>query len=299
MTRSRLYCIRIALALAATATLGSAHADTLAHLDALQREMRIAEDVIEAALGNVPNMRVSDVEADYLAGQGVLISLSVRTGWLGSAHGQRVVKIIRNEAISMPVPDMVHEILADLDLDLPTLGGHPPNLEALRELRGQQRQLRAQQRKVRQRIWDARFQMARTEETPAAGGTDFREKYEREVAALEEELRRLEAEDDALEARIDAEYEQLTSVSNVEEVEFSRVPEEAPGEADFDAALVQTLCDYGATFKSLPQDEHLSVRVRRYGGDAFRVFRFEDVVACQRGGTSPDELMAKATAYED
>ena len=295
MTRSRLYCIcspiriRIALGLAAAVTLGSAHADTLAHLDALQREMRIAEDVIEAALGNVPGVRVSDVEAAYLAGQGVLISLSVRTGWLGSAHGQRVVKIIRNEAISMPVPDMVHEILADLDMDLPTLGGRPPNLEALRELRGQQRALRAQQRKVRQRIWDARL---------GASGAPAKEHAADAVAALEEELQRLEEEDDALEARIDAEYEKLASPREVAEVEVSET-EVAPPAADFDAALVQTLCDYGATLKSLPHDERLSVRVRRLDGDAFRVFRFKDVVACQRGGTSPDELMAKATAYED
>ena len=295
--------LRPPLAVAAALTVASAHAEPPAHLEALQQELRVAEDVIEAALDNVPDLRVSGVEADYLAGQGVLISLSVSTGWPGSGYGRRVVRIIRDEDISVPMPEMVHEILADLELDLPaldrhppTLGRHPPNLAPLRELRNEQRELRNQQRKVRNRIWAARLDAATGSDAGDAGT----------VAALEEEMQRLEAEEDALEERIDAEYERLASTREVEAVETVEQDEEArTGSAsdgtstpEFDTALARVVCDYGATLKSLPREERLSLRVRRHAGDTFHVFRFEDVIACQRGEMTPETLLDNGVSYE-
>ena len=288
--------LRPPLALAAALTVASAHAEAPAHLDALQQELRVAEDVIEAALDNVPDLRVSGVEADYLAGQGVLISLSVSTGWPGSGYGRRVVRIIRDEDISVPMPEMVHEILADLELDLPTLGRHPPDLAPLREFRNEQRALRNQQRKVRNRIWAARLDAATGSDAGDAGT----------VAALGEEMQRLEAEEDALEARIDAEYERLASTREVEAAETVEQDEEArTGSAsdassapDFDTALARVVCDYGATLKSLPREERLSLRVRGHAGDTFHVFRFEDVIACQRGEMTPETLLDNGVSYQ-
>lgn len=291
MTASR--SLRIAavppLVVAACLTVGPAHAEPPPHLDALQREMRIVEDVFDAALGDVPGVRVGAVEADYLAGQGVLLSLSLRTPWLGPTHGKRVVKIIRDRDMAVPVPDMVHEILADLELnlDVPMFAHRALDLSALRELRDEQRALRNQQRKVRQRIWGARLQMAEGE-----SGEDAADM----VAALEAELQRLEDEDDALGARIDAEYEQLASTREVEEVEVSATAEAVPA-ADFDTALARAVCDYGATLKSLPRDEHLSVRVRERDGVTFHVFGFDDVIECQRGAVTPEELLGKGVSY--
>ena len=297
MTTSRPLRIAAAtpLVVAACMIVGPAHAEPPPHLDALKREMRIVEDVFDAALGDVPGVRVGAVEADYLAGQGVLLSLSLRTPWLGPVghgpmHGKRVVKIIRDRDMAVPVPDMVHEILADLELnlDVPMLAHRSRDLSALRELREEQRALRNQQRKVRQRIWDARL---------GAGGAPANGDAADAVAALEEERQRLEDEEDALEARVDAEYEKLASTREVaEEVEVSATADAAP-DADFDTALARAVCDYGATLKSLPRDEHLSVRVRGRDGDTFHVFGFDDVIECQRGAVTPDELLGKGVSY--
>ena len=282
------------LVAAACMIVSPAHAEPPPHLDALKREMRIVEDVFDAALGDVPGVRVGAVEADYLAGQGVLLSLSLRTPWLGPAghgplHGKRVVRIIRDQDMAVPVPDMVHEILADLELnlDVPMLAHRSRDLSALRELREEQRALRNQQRKVRQRVWDARL---------GASGAPAKEAAADAVTALEEELQRLEDEDEALEARIDAEYEKLASTREAEEVEVSATADAAP-DADFDTALARAVCDYGATLKSLPRDEHLSVRVRERDGDTFHVFGFDDVIECQRGEVTPDELLGKSVSY--
>lgn len=282
------------LALAACMTVSPAHADAPSHLDPLKREMRIVEEVIDAALRDAPGVRVGAVEAHYLAGQGVLLSLSLRTPWLGPGwpdptHGKRVVRIIRDHDMAVPVPTMVHEILNDLelDLDVPMLAHRSLDLSALHELRDEQRALRSQQRKVRQRIWGTRLEVA-----GGGGGEDAADT----VAALEAELERLEVEEDALEGRIDAEYEKLASGRDAAEVEVSATAE-ATAAADFETALAQAVCDYGATLKSLPRDEHLSVRVRERDGATFHVFRFDDVVGCQRGAMTSGELLDKGVSY--
>ena len=281
--------VPLAMALATALAGASALADAPPHVEALRQELRVAEDVFEAALDNVPDLWVSGVEADYLAGQGVLISLSVRTGW--SVHGKRVVRIIRDEDVTVPVPEMVHEILADLELDLPSFGRRPPDLEPLRELRQEQRALRDQQRKVRERIWQVRLDMASGAREGDGAET---------VAALEEEMRRLEAEEAALETRIDAEYDGLTPVREIEDATEVEAPG-ATGETiapNFPTTLARLVCDYGATLKSLPHDEHLSLRVRRRTGNTFHVYKFEDVIDCQRGAMTPEELLGKGVTYE-
>ncbi len=296
MTASRHLRIAVVppLLVAVCMIVSPAHAEPPPHLDALKREMRIVEDVFDAALGDVPGVRVGGVEADYLAGQGVLLSLSLRTPWLGPAghgptHGKRVVRIIRDHDMAVPVPEMVHEILADLelDLDVPMLVHRSLDLSPLHELRHERRALRGQQRKVRQRIWGMRLEVAGGEGEADAADT---------VAALEEELQRLEDEDDALGARIDAEYEKLASGRDAAEVEVSETVEATPA-ADFDTALAQAVCDYGATLKSLPRDQHLSVRVRARDGDTFHVFEFDDVVECQRSAVTPEELLGRGVRY--
>ena len=276
-------------ALAAAATTGPAHATPPAHLDALQQEMAVAEDVFRAALGNAPGVRVWDVEADYLAAQGVLLSMAVRKGWFGAGRA-RLVKIIRDEEIGVPIPDMVHEILADLDI--PGLARRAPGFEVLNELREQQRALRNQQRKVRHRIWQTRLDIATGEHEQESEDT---------VAALEAEIERLDAEHEALESRIDAEYQRLsagdTGGGQVETPAGQDATDPVP-DADLEALLLQAVCDYGGTLKSLPEDEHLSLRVRESTRDVFYVFRFEDVVDCQRGSTTPAKLLEAGVSYE-
>lgn len=281
-------CAVLLFALAAGATTGSAGAAPPPHLDALRQEMAVAEDVFQAALGNAPGVRVWDVEADYLAAQGVLLSMAVRKGWFGTGRA-RVVKIVQDTEIGVPIPDMVHEILADLDI--PGLAHRAPDFEVLNELREQQRALRNQQRKVRHRVWQTRLEIATGQDEEEGADT---------VVALEAESERLDAERKALESRIDAEYQRLSASGTGGQVE-TPAGQDASGpvpDADLEALLLQAVCDYGGTLKSLPEDEHLSLRVRESTRDVFYVFRFEDVVDCQRGSMTPAKLLEAGVSYE-
>ena len=275
-------------ALVAAATTGSVRAAPPAHLDALRQEMAVAEDVFQAALGNAPGVRVWDVEADYLAAQGVLLSMAVRKGWFGAGRA-RVVKIIQDEDIGVTIPHMVHEILADLDI--PGVAHRTADFEVLNELREQQRALRNQQRTVRALVWQTRLGIARGQQE---------EKGEDTVSALEAEIERLDAEHEALQSRIDAEYQRLSAGETGDQIE-TPAGQDASGpvaDTDLEALLLQAVCDYGGALKSLPEDEHLSLRVRESTRDVFYVFRFEDVVDCQRGSMTPAKLLEAGVSYE-
>lgn len=85
----------------------------------IRRELRIGADVLRAALDDaVPeSRRVVDVETGYLAGQGVLVIVDLVSPWL--RIDGRSIDIAPEITGLERIPDMVHEILTELNLGLP------------------------------------------------------------------------------------------------------------------------------------------------------------------------------------
>lgn len=250
-----------------------------AHVDALDREMRVLANVFEAALRDAPGVSrpVRRVEVDYLAGQGALVTLSLSRGWFGSYR----VEVGADANGVIAVPGMVHDILADLQI--PVSPWDAEELEALRELRKEQRGLRREQREVRKRIRERRRQQA------------LEGNGEAEIEALQRELAGLKAQHEALSADIREQF------GEVHEMRKHRALAEADAEGgaeSFETALLDAVCSYGDALKSMPMDEHLSVKVRRRENSAFYVFRMKDVLACENDGIDPEALKAAAVIYE-
>ena len=267
------------IALAALVAANAAGAAAPARLDALDREMRVLANVLEAALRDAPGVgkRVRRVEVDYLAGQGALVTLSLARGWFGSYR----VEVGADANGVIAVPSMVHDILADLQI--PVSPWDAEELEALRELRQEQRDLRREQREVRKKIRKHRRQQA------------LEGNGEAEIEALQRELAALEAEHEALSADLRDQY------GEVHQVRKRRALAEADGEdgaQDFETALLDAVCSYGGALKSIPEDERLSVKVRRRDQSAFYVFGMKDVLACQNDGMALEKLKAAAVIYE-
>ena len=273
-----------AMALATLVAANAAGAAAPARLDALDREMRVLANVLEAALRDAPGVgkRVRRVEVDYLAGQGALVTLSLARGWFGSYR----VELGADANGVIAVPGMVHDILADLQI--PASPWDAEELEALRELRQEQRGLRREQRELRKKIRKHRRQQALEGDGEEGDG-------EAEIEALQRELAALEAEHEALRADIRDQY------GDVREVRKHRALAEADGEdrtQEFEMALLDAVCSYGGALKSVPEDERLSVKVRRRDQSAFYVFGMKDVLACQNDGMALEKLKAAAVVYE-
>ena len=273
----------LAFALLAASAASAVAAQPPEHLDALEREMRIMQKVFTAALRDAegPHARVRDVQVGYLAGQGVLIDVSLRRGWFGSYH--RVVEIDADGDVSMAMPSMVRDILMDLEIPL-----GPVDVEAFEAVREERRELRRERRELRGKIRELRRQAPLDDEGKAA------------LEKLRAEQEALRAEHEALRADLRDQYAQVHVVREQLEDDGeagdagAESGEEAPG---FDAMLAGAICDYGATLKSLPEDERLSVQVRRRGQNAFHVFTFADVLECAAGDLTPAELLEQAIVY--
>lgn len=246
----------------------------------LRRELRIGGDVLRAALTDMlpEPRRVVAVDAGYLAGQGVLVVVDLASSWLHPqiTRPEMDPHITRLEQI----PDMVHDILEDLNLGLSR--HQRQDLHELREIRDAQRAVRAEQRALRGELRARRRALL-------DAGNERAAQLQREIDTLNASLAAAEAEERSL-------VEDAGAVRHTLE---SPDPDAAVGSmpADMDLAVAESVCGYGATFSSLAADEHLNVLIRQGDVSHYYVFPMAMVRACQAGGLSPEALLEKGHSY--
>ena len=289
--RRRTLCTAVAAAF-----VGGSQAAEVDNLGVIERDLAIVENVLEAALANAVDerYRLGDVEAAYLANQGVLVSLDIARnvdsryiGWGTDGWRWNWNDVRRGIAVAPAEPRLDH-LLDTLQISIAPFA--PEDLAELRALRQEQRDLRNEQRQLRRRLRGLRSQAARAE-------GDHRIELEAEIAAEERELNALQEDYSALEADIDAEYERLRTQRNRPGTDTT---EEEAVDGDFDNRIVQAVCDYGTTLNALPDDAHLTVVARfdDHSKRRFYVFTMQDVTACQRKTLDIAALRERALIYE-
>ena len=255
----------------------SAQAKEPNDLDQIKREIKIAEDVIEAALrAKLEDVfRVSDVEANYLANQGVLVNVTLTN--------RSVTHDIEITGLDQ-IPTVVQNILNKVQIEIEPY--EPEELAELRELREEQRQIRNQQRNVRRDLRSMRSQLSRA-------NSDDTDEIEDEIARLADELANLEHDYAILETDIDHQYERVREARRMPEVEPA-----SPEFTDVADAISRVACDYGATLRSLRNDENLSFIVNERRFDTVLVYRQRDIIDCQRETIQASQLRERAFVYQ-
>jgi hypothetical protein len=247
--------------------------------DRVRRELRIGGDVLRAALSETlpANLRIVDLEAGYLTGQGVLVIVDLSSPWF-RVDGDSI-EVEPDIAHLEQIPDMVHEILSELNLGLTRY--QTEELQELRDIRDTQRAARAEQRALRAELRQARRERQQAGNPEAAAALDESiASLRTDIAALDEEL---------LDLNRDADTARQT------------LNEPTPGaqRADsMDTAVADAVCAYGATFQWLAGNEHLNVLLRRFDRSRYFVFDISRVRACQTGDISSADLLETAFGYE-
>ena len=255
-------------------------------LSDIQREARIVADVMQSALRTElrEGTRVTAVTAEYLAQQGVLISVKLNAPWLVINDGESAIEI--NGQLSLEeIPAMVENILSDLQIDVKRY--EPEALEALRELREEQRDLRSEQRELRSELRTERRELVRAD-------ADDKNKVQERIDRLELELQALETQSEALSQDIDRQYEELRDYRGGPS---SPAPQSTP-DAGMDAIIAQSVCDYGATLKTLPDSNYVTIALRRNDSSEYLAFQMEDVRSCNRGDLRTERLLEMAYRYD-
>ncbi len=256
------------------------------NLDDKQREARIVADVMKSALRSElrNGVRVTTVSAEYLARQGVLISVKLNAPWLVINDGDSAIEF--NGQLNLEeIPTMVENILSDLKIDVKPY--EPEALEALRDLREEQRELRSEQRELRSDLRKERRDLVRAE-------ADDKDKVQQRIDQLELELQALEAQSDALSQDIDRQYEELRDYRGGPS---SPSPQPAANR-DTNTIIAQAVCDYGATLKALRSDSYVTIAIRRNNSNEYLAFLMDHVRSCNRGDMRTDRLLELAYQYE-
>ncbi len=270
------------LLLAASTTTGARTPDNLADVE---REARIVADVVRSALRNEAGdqLRISRVEPQFLAEQGVLLTVEVNTPWRGQYDYGQGWNF--NERFSIPeIPSMVENILKDLQINVAPY--EPEALEELRELRNEQRDLRREQRDIRADLRKERRALAKADDA------DDRADAEHKISRLESELAELDKQYQELSAAIDGQYQRLRNYRDG----YPEANSEQP--PALDPLIARTACDYGGTLKSLADDEFLTIALRRGQTTTYYAFRMVHVRRCSERNMDPDEMLRQGYAYE-
>ena len=251
----------------------------------ISREIRIFEDVFGAAIRNADdsNLRIGSAKAHYYANQGIVVELDVSSPWPGH-RAKRAIQIDTSLNSLSEVPAMVHDILADLEIAIAPY--EPEELQELQELRGEQRDLTTEARRLRSDLRELRRRLSREDDA------DERSELADEIAELERELDLTAQEEAAIRDDISAQYDRLKDASKRRADE--PVQENA---AELDSVVGRAACDYGATMKSLPDREHLSISVTQRHARRYYVFQMEDVRDCRDGKLDVDELLETGFVY--
>lgn len=242
----------------------------------LRRELRIGAEVFRSALAeNLANdRRALQVEAGYLAGQGVLLLVELTRPWFLGPNVEVNPEIAHLEQI----PEMVQDILAQLNIGLAPQQAE--DFRELREIRSAQREVRGEQRELRAQIRETRRRLRRADGAEANRLREQIDELNRDLAAAKAEEQTLEAE--AARAR----------------ASLGEASRDDDRPARLDQAVARTVCAYGATFRSPADDEHLNVVVRSSGSSRYYTFRLADTRRCQAGALNAESLLQRADVRE-
>ena len=283
-------CARLTVfaCLIACLSTGAVNAREVGNIDDIQREARIVADVMQSALRNElrDGVRVTTVTAEYLARQGVLISVKLNAPWLVINEGDSAIEI-NGQLTLEEIPTMVENILSELQIDV--MHYEPEALGALREMREEQRELRTEQCELRATLRQERRELVRAEDD------DDKDESQQRIDTLERELAALEAQSNALSADIDRQYEELRDYRGGSSSPASR---ETRSSTDVDAVITQTVCDYAATLKSLKSDNFLTIAVRGNDSTSYFAFEMDHVRRCNRGDMRTERMLELAYQYQ-
>jgi len=259
------------------------HARGVDNLDPIIREMEIAKDVFRSSMSKSlsQDIRIASVDAQYLAQQGVLISINVVRPWFTvSERGQHITFDADFQTIS-DIPRVVQDIFEKLNISMPPYDTE--ELDELRELRTEQRELRKEERQLQKKTRVKRREFVRADDT------DDREDIAREINDLERELKGVEVQLDALNADLEKQYQRLSE---------GRSRRSRPDTGlDIDVAVSETACNYGSTFKTLDAQRFLTVAVKQRELTKYFVFKMEHIRACSRDDIDPTELLERSYVY--
>jgi len=259
-----------------------------------EKELRIMSKIFDTSLAEVKQTNnrkhysgSRKTEAVYLAQQGMVFSFSFsQSGFSGEdwqAFGEGIGQLVGSISAEIAQSFADVDFVAPVAPIAPLTDGHwegsieayETYQEAMENLRDEQRDKREEVRDIQRSIREIERQ-ARREEIDSKQLDKTKKKLKEKMRILSKKLKQYE--------NIRKEYEE------------KRKEKYKINNQDKSNLITSTLCDYGATLRSLKNNEHITLIFKRFenGKDQVHVFNYQDVKNC----TNKDKLLKKAISYQ-
>lgn len=280
---------------AGAAALGLAAAVALAKADypRLKKDVAVMESILKTEFerGDEP-LRGLEIRGHYLAEQGVVFTVDVsRRHSVFSFHTEEDDEVSRFVLRGAPpAPDAISfdefEFETIIDNAMEEAGRAMRMVEIDRESRELMREVAMDMRDVERELARINLQMIHADD-------DEKASLEEEAASLDQQLAELETRQE----QVEQEIERRVEVRHAEREQERAKREQARQEqlARLEKRLVQSLCDYGTTLRSLPDNEHVSLIIDAEDNQRqIVVMDRRDIMNCSPGS---DALQSKALKY--
>ena len=266
--------------------------------DELNKDMRIMKKIIETSIAE-ENRYSNRVDAIYLAEQGMvftvfsssLIPLPEFSGdweaW-GESIGARTLSIVQ-DAIPAVAPVLPPEARAEMEAEIESSlaeldGSYTDSAEERERLRTLREQARLQREEYRDNLRKLR--------------EIERESYRADEARKNE----LDKERSFVERAIEEYQKQLKQYEKkMAEIKQARQQKKQAQKAAIMKQTVAALCDYQASLRTLPEDEHVTLIFEKFNDtkkpDQVFVFKKSELDGCDSSSRGLDKLIASATQY--
>lgn len=259
-----------------------------------EKELRIMSKIFETSLSDANLSSKNQVfsrggtESLYLAKQGMVFTFNFGNGHFGNASDWQAF----GEGIGQLVGTIASEVgeaFADMDRPVPVAPTSPTSdvnweknmeayeayQEAMEELREQQREQRQEVRELQRNIRDIERQSRRDE-----GDT----------SELKKTKQKLEEKMSQLSKKLEV-YEKSRKEYNEKRLEKIQLNNKKKSDL-----IISTLCDYGATLRSLSSREHVTVIFENYENNKDQVYVFD--AKAVRSCDSSSNLLSSAISYK-
>ena len=253
-------------------------------LEQINRDLDVIENVFRSAMREAAHdrVRISNVRSDYLARQGVLVTMDVSASWISINRFNNDINIDADIQSLAEIPEMIRDILSELKLAVAPY--EPQELEELRALRTEQHDIRSDRRKTSRSLHNERLKLART--TDEDDQADIQERIEE----LKAERDAMYAQEAAIDIEIDEEHERLRDLRR-------RYKDQQEATMNLAEAVVGAVCAYGSTFAFLDADQFVTVGLNKSNEVQYFTFEMDHVRNCQRGDIDNETLLARAYSY--
>ncbi len=276
----------------------------------LNKELEIMSGVIDTALkqdATQNGIRYRSVETTYLAKQGVVFDVNVRSR--GAGWSAQLSQILPTMPVAPRAPVVISNNDSDFEFEVSEEWEEfaEDTMERLsdvfresssqiRELRSQERELASEKRELERRKRDLEFELR-------MAGNGREKEIKEELKELDKEMNQYASREKELESHAaELEKEQNERVAKQKEAQEQAYKQFL---ANFEGNIGDTLCRFGAGLRSLPDDENISFVLKDFshdsrGKDTDRIYVFSKrkVKDCLQEKINPSQLISSADIYE-